>query len=93
MPEHHRSTDIPESKFLGLIDKQYFRVAAIVGIVVSIYGTVVLPLQKLQIQVTQIQVELADFKTNIAANSAKNQEQDRRLDKLDTLLEQLSKLK
>lgn len=69
--------------FEKLFNSSISKIALGVVIMIWIYSQVIIPLKEQNVQLSEIKLQLADFKNFQTQVSTKNQEQDKRLDSLE----------
>lgn len=76
--------------FLGLFEKQKAIIVGIVTVVAAFFWGVIIPIQRIQLQLADIQSRLEDNKKTLSEIVQKNIDQDRRIDRNTQGIEQLN---
>lgn len=71
-----------DKSFLGLFEKQSTVIIGIVLGTASFFWGVIIPIQKIQVQLAQIQIQLEENKESLNTITQKNIDQDKEIDHL-----------
>lgn len=81
-----------ESMFRTLLKNEVTWVVMIIAAVLGVVRTVIIPLNNMQIQLTQIQLDIAQSKSDFRLSEIERQSNKSRIDVLETQVNSLMKL-
>lgn len=76
-----------DETFLGLFEKQKTIIIGLIITTASFFWGVIIPIQKIQVQLAAIQVQLSENKETLNVLVNKNIEQDKVIDRLEVIHE------